>query len=241
MTTTEQPTGTSKGLLARAVGVIFSPRATYADVAAHPKVLGALVTVIVIIAAANFAFLSTEIGQRAMVDQQLSAMESFGVTITDQMVTNMENGASRGAYFSVGGILVFVPIVMAIMAGIGLVVFNAIMGGDATFKQVYAIVAHSGFLGALQVLFVTPLNYVRESMSSATSIGVFFPMIEPMSFAGMLLGSIDLFRIWSFVSLAIGMGVLYKKRTGPIATAFLAIYIVVLLIIAGVRTALSGA
>ncbi len=35
----------SQGLLARAVGVIFAPRATYAGIAARPRVLGALLLI----------------------------------------------------------------------------------------------------------------------------------------------------------------------------------------------------
>lgn len=241
--TLNQPVETAppKNLLSRALGVIFSPRATYADIAARPRVLGALLAVVVVIAATNFVFLSTEVGQRAMVDQQLSAMESFGVNITDQMVANMERGAPRAAYFSVAGVLVFVPVVMAIMAGVALAIFNAVLSGDASFKQVYAIVVHSGFISTLQVLFVTPLNYLRESMSSATSLAVFLPMVDETSFLGMLFGSIDFFRIWSTLSLAIGLAVLYKRRTAPIAWSLLAIYAVVILVIAAVRAALSGA
>jgi hypothetical protein len=232
---------TPKSLLARAVGVMTSPRATYADVAAHPRVLGALVTVIVIIAAATFAFLSTDVGQRAMVDQQLSTMESFGVKVTDQMMEGIERGAARGAYFSAVGIVVFVPVVMAVMAGLAMVVFNAILGGDATFTQLFAIVAHSGFIAALQTIFSMPLNYLRESMSSATSLAVFLPMLDPSSFLGMLFGSIDLFRLWATLSLAIGFGVLYKRRTAPIAWSLLALYGIIVLVVAGIRAALSGA
>ncbi len=241
MTTPSTDTGPPKGLLARASGVVFSPRATYADVAAHPRVLGALVAVVLIIGAANFGFLSTAVGKRALLDQQLTTLESFGVRVTDQMVTTMEQGMSRAAYFSVAGIIVFVPIVMAIMAGIGIVVFNAVLGGDATFKQIYAVVVHSGFIGALQVLFVTPLNYAQESTSGTTSLAAFLPMLDDTTFLGMLAGSIDFFRIWSIISLAIGLGVLYNRRTSPIGWSVLAVYFVVVLVIAGVRAALAGA
>ena len=120
-------------------------------------------------------------------------------------------------------------------------VVNAVLGGEATFKQAYAIVVHSGFIGALQTLFVMPLNYVRESMSSATSLLAFLPMIDEKSFFGMLCGSIDFFRIWSTLSLAIGLAVLYKRRTAPIAWSLLAVYGIIILAIAGVRAALSGA
>ena len=57
----------------------------------------------------------------------------------------------------------------------------------------------------------------------------------------MLLGSIDLFRIWWLVSLAIGLAVLYKRRTSPIAWGLLAVYGIIVLVIAAVRAAVSGA
>ena len=44
MTVEASATG-SKSLMARIAGVIFSPRAAYADVAARPRVFGALVVV----------------------------------------------------------------------------------------------------------------------------------------------------------------------------------------------------
>jgi hypothetical protein len=57
----------------------------------------------------------------------------------------------------------------------------------------------------------------------------------------MLLSSIDFFRVWSTVSLAIGLAVLYKKRTAPVAWSLLAVYAVIALAVAAVRAALSGA
>ena len=85
------------------------------------------------------------------------------------------------------------------------------LGGDATFKQVFAIVAHSGVVLAALSLFTTPLAYARESMSSATNLGVFLPFLDESSFLARLLGSIDLIFIWWMVSLAIGLGVLYRR------------------------------
>ena len=43
------------------------------------------------------------------------------------------------------------------------------------------------------------------------------------------------------ISLAIGLGVLYKRRTSPIAWGLLAVYAVLALAYAGVRAALAGA
>jgi hypothetical protein len=57
----------------------------------------------------------------------------------------------------------------------------------------------------------------------------------------MLLGGIDLFLIWLIVNQAIGIAVLYKRTTGPIAMTMLGIYVSIVLIVAGVRSSLSGA
>ena len=42
-------------------------------------------------------------------------------------------------------------------------------------------------------------------------------MLPEQSFIGNLLGAIDIFLIWYVVVLAIGLAVLYRRRTQPIA------------------------
>ncbi len=231
----------SKSLPARIVGVLLAPKATYAGVAARPRVLGALAVVLLVSMAGTFAFLSTDIGKQAMVDQQIRTMESFGVKMTDAAYDRIEQTADRGRYFAVLGQLVSLPLMALVIAGIAFAVFNAVMGADATFKQVYAVVAHSGVVIAVQQLFVLPLDYARETMSSPTNLMVFLPFLDESSFVARLLGSIDLFVIWWGLNLAIGLGVLYHKRTAPIAITLIVVYVAIGLIIAAVKTATSGA
>ena len=231
----------AKGFPARILGVIFAPRTTYADVAARPAWLGAMLVVLALTGGSTFAFLSTEIGKNAMLDQQRQTMESFGVKLNEQAMQRMEEGAGRAPYFAVISQAVFLPVAALAIAGIALAVFNAILGGDARFKQVYAIVVFSGVILALGAIFVLPLDYARETMSSPTTLSVFLPFLEENSFLARFLGSIDLIRVWWFVSLAIGLAVLYKKRTGPIAVTLLVVYAVIALVVAAIQSALSGA
>jgi len=221
-------------------GVILSPRAAYADVAARPRVLGALAVVLAVIMTATFAFLSTDVGQQASLDNQVRQMESFGRTVGDAQYAQMERMAPYARYFAAGFQLIFTPLMALIVAGLAFAVFNAALGGEASFKQVYAIVVHSGAILIVQTLFGLPLAYARESLSGATNLAVFFPFLDESSFAARALGSIDLFLIWWMVSLAIGLGVLYRRRTGPIATTLLVIYVAIGLIIAAIKTASSG-
>jgi hypothetical protein len=237
--TASVPAGMS--LPARLVGILMSPRAAYADVVARPRVLGALAVVILISSTAVYTFMSTEVGKQAGLDMQVRQMESFGRTMTDAQYQRMEQMAGYAPYFGAGGQIVTLPLMALIIAGIAFAVFNAALGGDATFKQVYAVVVHSGVIIAVQQLFTLPLDYVRETLSSPTNLAVFLPFLDENSFPARLLGSIDLFVIWWTINLAIGLGILYRKRTSPIATTLLVIYVTIGLVIAAVKTALAGA
>jgi hypothetical protein len=143
--------------------------------------------------------------------------------------------------YAVGGILVGLPLTVAAVAGFGMLVLNAGLGGHATFKQLFAIVAYSRIIPLLQTALVTPLDYARESLSNAPSLLAVLPMVDDAGFLGRLLGWIGLFQIWWILSLAIGLGVLYRRRSGPIAAAILAFYALFALAAAGLMTALSGA
>ncbi len=93
---------------------------------------------------------------------------------------------------------------------------------------------------ALGALFTGPLNYFRESMTSATSLSVLLPMLPDGSFAARLAGMVDLFVIWWIIVLAIGLAVLYRRRTQPIALSLFGVYAVIAVGIAAVRAALGG-
>src|SRR5689334_21878495 len=85
-------------LPARLLGVLFTPRATYAGVAARPRAFGVLATIVLIGAVGTFIFLSTDVGRNAMIDQQIETMKSFGMQMNDAQVARMEQGAERGKY-----------------------------------------------------------------------------------------------------------------------------------------------
>src|SRR5215831_18766303 len=81
------------GLLARAVGVIFAPRKTYAEVARRPRVLGALALTILVIAGGTGLFVSSEVGRQTVLDMQTRQAESLGRPMTDAQLQNLERVA----------------------------------------------------------------------------------------------------------------------------------------------------
>jgi hypothetical protein len=237
-TSTTAPAAARTGTLpARLIGVLFAPRATYAGLAARPRWLGALAVVVLTSTVSLWAFLSTEVGRNAMLDQQVRQAESFsGRPVTDAQYERMQSMLSYAPYFAAAQ-LVTLPVAAVILAGIAVGIFNAFLGADGTFRQAFAVVVHSGVIIMLAQLFTLPLDYARESMTSPTSVAVFLPFLEEGSFPARLLGVVDLFQIWWIASLAIGLAALYRKRTGPIAVAMMSLYIVIAFVIAALKSA----
>jgi Yip1-like protein len=224
-------------LVSRVVGVITAPKATFQSIVARPKWFGMLALTILATSLLVGGFMLTKVGQEAWLD---AAIASGGSRISDQQIAGMERMAPYVGYVSMVSIALFVPIFYLICSGLLFAVFNAAMGGNATFKQVFAVVAHTGAIGLLGQLFTVPMNYMRGVMTSATNLAVAFPFVPETSFLGRLLGTIDLFLIWQLVVLAIGLGVLYRRRTQPIAITLFVVYAIIALIIAFVRSSFGG-
>ncbi len=226
---------------ARVIGILTAPRATFQSVVANPSWVAPLLLVVVVVAGANFLFLRTPVGQEAMLEQQVSTMESFGAQVSDQQYAAMKAQAAYSPYIQAASILVISPLFLVIITGILHGVFSGLLGGSATFKQSLAVVAHAGIVNVLQALFSTPLNYVRGSMSSATNLSVFFPFLPEGSFLANFLGTIDLFVLWWILVLAIGLSVLFRRKTASIVIGLGSVYIIIALAIAAIKAAMGNA
>ena len=221
-------------LIARFIGVITAPKDTFQAVVANPTWLGMLAVVTIIVAVFVSLPLTTEGGQQSQLDNQVRAIEGFGRPVDDQMYAAMQKGMRFAAVQTFFTILVAGPVMSVIIAGILFGVFTVI-GGQATFKQLFSVYVHSTVITAAAQLFIGPLNYFRQSMSSATNLGI-LNLADEGSYLGKLLGMIDLFWIWWLVVLSIGLGVLYKRRTASIAYGLFGVYAVGILLLAAVMS-----
>ncbi len=236
--TTVQPAPAKPmGFVARFFGIITSPRQTFAAVAANPKWFGMLALTTVVGALLVTGFMMTAVGQQAYIDK--AAQGSMFGPPTEQQMQGIEKMAGYMGYIMGVGTLVMTPIITLVMAGIAFLIFGVFTGGDAKFKQVFAVVTHAGVIGIVAQLLLTPLNYVRESLDSPMNLSVFLPMLQENSFLAKFLGSIDVFRVWWVMALSIGLAVLYKKKTSTVATLLFILYAVIAIAIAAFSAARS--
>ena len=240
--TAVQAGGTSapQSLIARFIGVITAPRATFEAIVSHPKWFGMLALTTAIVAVCSALPLTTEAGREAYLETQVRQMESFGVQVNDETYQQMRGRLGSAPYTTAGSVLFISPIIVAIMSGILFVVFNVTTGGTATYKQLFTVVVHAGVIPVLSQMFTGPLNYFRGSMASATNLGVLLPMLPEGTFVARLASMIDLFIVWWVLVLAMGLAVLYHRRTQPIAVSLFAVYAAIAIIVAAIMSRVGG-
>lgn len=215
------------GLFARFFGIITSPKATFEAVVRNPKWVGMLALICVLSGASQFALTATERGRQAALEFQVKKMEQMGMTVTDEMYTKMQENQTSPItrVFGLVGIFIIFPLFVLLFAAILYAVFNAIMGGTAEFKQIVAVVTHGWVVLTVAGLIGTAINVARGTMeTSVANLGMLLPMLTEGSFVGNLAAGVDLFRIWFMVTLAIGLAVLYKRKTSNIFIGLFSVY-----------------
>jgi hypothetical protein len=220
----------AKGLLDRIIGVITSPKATFEAVVAHPRPVGVLFVCALIIGLSTGLPQLTERGRQAAIDQSVEMMERmFNRPLTEQEMTGIERQASFGAYGQLIGSFFSLPIMSLLLAAVYFVIFNAILGGSALFKQVLAVVTHSWVIPALGAAISAPVMYLQGTMTMAGpfNLGVLVPMLDENSFLAKLLGFTNIFTIWVIITVAIGFAVLYRRKTQNIAIGLALAYLLI--------------
>jgi hypothetical protein len=230
-----------QGLVARFIGIITSPKDTFTRMVPVPKWFGMLALTTVLVAVFSALPMTTEAGKQAGIDQQVEQRRSFGVETSEQDYAQMERMSGVMPYITLAMILIMAPIMAVIFSGILFAIFNAALGGEASFKQVLTIFVHAGAVSALSTVFSGIVNYFRGGVGSVANVGALLPMLPERSFLANLLGTIDVFLVWYVIVLAMGLGVLYKRRTQPIAISLFVVYAIIAVVIAVFKSRAGGA
>jgi hypothetical protein len=229
---------------ARVYGVIRRPRVTFSTIVQRPSWVPVLTATTAVMFLCGIAFLRTDVGQQALVDQWERTSTAFGQTVDDEGYAQMERTARSGAFE------VFYAATTALASGPALVVvvsallFVLLKRGDRpgsrpSFLQVLAVASYASVILALRQVVATPIDYLRESIASPTTLVQFFPMLDEASPLARFLGIMDLFVIWWIVVLAVGVSVVYQRSTRSLALVFTGAY-VVLALLAALAMAVSG-
>jgi len=203
--------------------MIRSPRATLSRATKQPRNLDLAILIIAVAAACSVGFLLTEVGRLAALDQAVRQLESLGVTVTDTRYAELRHLQPYRPLISAAAIIAGWPVMWLLAAFIFRAIGNR-FDPRVTFAQTLTVVVHASSVLALREVVAAPVNYARESLGGSTSVGVLLPVFGDTAFAARLFGAVDLFLLWWVILIAMGLGILYRTRTLPIARWLLGAY-----------------
>jgi hypothetical protein len=209
-------------------------------VVSSPQWVGLVIVLVVVTAAAQALLFRTDVGQLALVDQWERTALAFGRTVDDARYGELQELSRSGPLYGVALAVATGPLLTLLIAGVVFLAFRPGGGSTVSFTQVLAVVAHASVILAIRQLVSVPVSFAREATGAATSLGLWLPALDTASFAGRVVSALDVFVMWWIVLLAIGIGVLYRRRARPLAATFLGVYAGLALLLAVTMTALGG-
>jgi hypothetical protein len=203
--------------------MLRSPRATLTSAIARPRSLDVAVLIVSISAACSAGFLMTRVGRTAALDQQVRQLESFGTIVDDATYAQLRRWVPYRPAISAAAVVIGWPLLWVTVAA-ALKMVGDRLWGPATFAQVLTVIVHASGVLALRSVVAAPINYARESLGGATSLAMVMPAFAESTFPARLLGAVDIFVLWWVALVAMGLGILYRTRTLPIARWLLGAY-----------------
>jgi hypothetical protein len=135
--------------------------------------------------------------------------------------------------------VIVIPLSALLISGLLLGVF-AITGGSASFKQVLAVYVHSGVIGTVAGVVNGVINYFMATDTNVTSLAGIGKAIAEKGFVPGFFGALDLTIFLGLFVLAIGLGVLYRRRTPPIFVSLCAVYLLIAVVVGAFKAAFAG-
>ncbi len=116
------------------------------------------------------------------------------------------------------GTFVFPILIMLFVSGFILLVWNAILGGEAAFPAILACTAHSYIVWAAGGLITLPLVLARQDLRTTFSLHLLTPWLDSGSYAYRFMAGLNLFGIWTMILLGVAVSRLYPKVSATSAS-----------------------
>jgi hypothetical protein len=224
----------------RLLGVIISPAETFADVARKPGFWAPLIA-LVLGATAVAESMFWKIGLERLARMGLEQSGQTSRMSPDQVDQAVRLGMRIGAVTThIGGIL-GPPIVLLIIAGLGLLIVNPIFGAQAKFKTVFSLVCYANLVSLLSslmsvamILFGDPEHF-NLGNPVPSNVGFFLNPNEVSKPLYALASSADIFTIWLLILLgmALAEGTGRKVKPLPISLVYTGFWMIWVLIKVG--------
>lgn len=218
--------------------VLLEPRKTFE--ALKPSVPWILPLVVMLLAVAGFTYVNWPY----LLEQRIEAFkasERFSPEQKAEILQGMEEKRSGPAAIDIVPGPVMVLLLSLLGAAVWLLIGNVVLSGDGTFKQIWSAFNYGGMIGVVEMLLKTALMQMKQSADVFTSLALLAPDLDSTGYAFRALDAVDVFGIWFFLVMAIGVSVMCKVKPQKATTVSLVFFLVWALgIKAGLGSVLGG-
>lgn len=204
-----------KNVFERILGIFINPRETMDDIAARPTWVVPIVLLILTSALSVFLL------QDVIMDKAVVEMTKSNPNMTQEQIDQAMPFVKGVTWISV---LVGVPIINLLIAGLFIFIGNVILGGQTNFKAAFSVTSWSGVISVLGSLVLIPILRAKGELVSATSLSFLDPSGDEGAPLFFLLSQIDLFRLWGMIVLGLGFAAAYKFSSKKGVTTALVVW-----------------
>ncbi|NLK51476.1 MAG: hypothetical protein GX295_03370 [Syntrophomonadaceae bacterium] len=230
---TQEPLRPGLSFGARMWGVLTAPRMTFQDIAQRPTFWGVLL--LQVLAGGVFAWI---ISPKLQEFTRLTLEQSGQVMPPDLMQMTMTMVMVQGILAA----LIIPPLLWLLQAGL-LKLYAQFALGEGTFRQLFAVAVWSSIPSLLSGIVHTILIQMTEAkdfLTVQTSLALFLPASDTISFLYLFLSQFDFFIIWGLVLLALGAGAVFRQRATRIGVYLFTLWLIYVVTAAGLGTYFSG-
>ena len=206
----------------RLMGIFISPAETFADVARKPDFLAPLILGVLGAIAVTETML-WKIGMERIVRTSIEQSGRASSMSPEQMDQAVRQGARIGAIFAHIGGIVGAPIVLLVLAGLGLLIVSLIFGAQTKFKTVFSLICYANLvslLGSLMaaavILFGDP-DHFNPQNPVPSNVGFFLNPREVSKPLYSLASAADIFSIWLLILIAVGLAEGTGRKVKPLS------------------------
>lgn len=199
-------------LPSRLVKVFVSPAELFDELREEPAWLGALL-VVVAGGLATSLLIPDELMREAVLSQ---ARSSGGGEISQDQVKGM---VSTGKWMAYVGSVVGPFLMAAVIAGFMSFTFNLVLGGEASFRQLFSAASHALVIPTVGGLLTLPLILSTGDLSTTLALHLLVPGLESGTYAYRFLAGLNVFSLAAAGILGVAVGRLYPNRKAGSAAA----------------------
>ena len=215
----------------RLSGVFHEPGAVFADIAANGRWWLALL-IVVVVTFSVAALMASHIGYDRIIQKSFESNSRLQEMPAEQKARAIETQRKIMPFIMHVVPAVSVVIGALVIAGVLLFIMNAMLDAGLTFKQVLNIQTYASLPASLVggaalvlVLFLKSPDEFDVQRPLAFNAGAFLNPDTSAKWLQSLLGSFDLFTIWTIVLLAIGFSAACGQRKMPFSRALTGILV----------------